>query len=152
MSDTFKRCNDAVIGLRFPLYSISSSPSLIVTPWGPIQSFNLLWGSHGGHVASWNLSVFFSFLPYLDDPNNLSLVKGFIGGVVWALYVCVLPLPTPVLFIHSGPKLSKSVMVGYLVWYIIYLSFLGERGKIFMWTMIVIVYDMIITLHMNILP
>ena len=149
MSDTFKRCNDAVIGLRFPLYSISSSPSLIVTPWGPIQSFNLLWGSHGGHVASWNLSVFFSFLPYLDDPNNLSLVKGFIGGVVWALYVCVLPLPTPVLFIHSGPILSKSVMVRYLVVY--NYIFLRERGKLFMWTMIV-VYDMIITIHMNILP
>ena len=30
--------------------------------------------------------------------------------------------------------------------------FIGERGKIFMLTMIVVVNDMIITIHMNILP
>ena len=55
---------------------------------------------------------FFLLLPYLDDPNNLSLVKGFIGGVVWGLcvYVCVPPLPTPVLFLHYGPKFFQIVL------------------------------------------
>ena len=47
-SDTFKRCNDAVIVPLLP-------PPLLFchdTPWGAIQSFNLLLGgSHGGPDA-----------------------------------------------------------------------------------------------------
>ena len=56
-------------------------------------------------------SFFLLLPPYLDDPNNLSLVKGFIGGVVWAM--CVPPLPTPVPFFTLWTQIVQKCF-GYI--------------------------------------
>ena len=78
-SDTFKRCNDAVIVPLLP-------PPLLFchdTPWGAIQSFNLLLGGPMGGLMLFCCCccIYLAlFIPLGMTKQFVFGVKGFIGG------------------------------------------------------------------------
>ena len=92
-SDTFKRCNDAVIVPLLP-------PPLLFchdTPWGAIQSFNLLLGGPMGGL----MLLCCCCCIYLALFIPLGMTKQFVfelkgSLVVVAIAASISPLPTPV--------------------------------------------------------
>ena len=91
-SDTFKRCNDAVI------VPLPSAPLLFChdTPWGAIQSFNLLLGGPmGGLMLLCCCCIYLAlFIPLGMTKQFVSELKGSL--VVVAIAASISPLPTPV--------------------------------------------------------
>ena len=92
-SDTFKRCNDAVI------VPVPTLPLLFChdTPWGAIQSFNLLLGGPMGGL----MLLCCCCCIYLALFIPLGMTKQFVfelkgSLVVVAIAASISPLPTPV--------------------------------------------------------